>query len=70
MVGRVVRNGEVIGEVPLRYAGEKNTFAGQVPLTTIGPVELHVLAMDPANSNFGLVRRNLTVLGNPCGLTP
>ena len=46
MVARAVRDGRVINEVPLRYAGEKSTFAGRVPLPTAGPIELEVLAMD------------------------
>lgn len=62
-------DGKLLKEVPLGYAGKQSTFVGQVPLATVGQVELHVLAMDPANANFGMVRRNLTVLGNPCGLT-
>ena len=46
MVARAVQDGRVINEVPLRYAGEKSTFAGRVPLSTAGPIELEVLAMD------------------------
>jgi hypothetical protein len=57
----VVRDGKVINEVPLRYAGKKSTFAGQVPLSTAGPIELEVLAIDPANANFGMIRRKVTV---------
>lgn len=57
----MVRDDQIMEEVPLHYAGEKSTFAGQVPLITAGPMELEVLASDPANANFGLVRQRLTV---------
>lgn len=62
MIARVVRAGKVLEEVPLRYAGEKSSFAGQVPLATAGLIELEVLALDPANANFGLARQSLTVV--------
>lgn len=60
-MARVIREGRVINDVPLRYAGEKSTFTGRVPLSTAGPIELEVLAMDPANANFGMVRRVVTI---------
>ncbi len=36
-------------------------FTGRVLLSTEGPIELEVLAMDPANANFGMIRRTVTV---------
>jgi hypothetical protein len=51
----------IVAEVPLQYAGETSTFAGKIQLTTAGTFEVEVLAMDPANANFGLDRRQLEV---------
>ncbi|MFQ5664517.1 MAG: hypothetical protein ACE5HL_11885 [Terriglobia bacterium] len=62
IVARLLRDGEVVEEVPLRYAGEISTFTRRLRLTTPGPIELEVVAMDPANANFGRVRRTLTVV--------
>lgn len=56
-----MQNGKVIQEVPLQYAGKKSTFAGQIPLTAAGPLELEVLALDPPTANFGTVRRRVVV---------
>jgi hypothetical protein len=57
VVARLLRNGQVVEEVPLAFAGERSTYAGELPLSTAGPVELMVLAMDPANANFGWARQ-------------
>ncbi len=57
MVARLLRNGDVIAETTLAFAGERSTYAGELPLSTAGPVELMVLAMDPANANFGWARQ-------------
>lgn len=61
MVARALRDGQVLTEAPLSYAGKKSTFAGQVVLDSKGPAELEVLAMDPSNANFGLARRTVVV---------
>ena len=53
----MLRNGDVIAETTLAFAGERSTYAGELPLSTAGPVELMVLAMDPANANFGWARQ-------------
>ncbi len=57
MVARLLRNGDVIAETTLAFAGERSTYAGELPLSTAGPVELMVLAMDPTNANFGWARQ-------------
>lgn len=61
MVARLLRNGDVIAETTLAFAGERSTYAGELPLSTAGPVELMVLAMDPANANFGWARQEFVV---------
>ncbi len=57
MVARLLRDGDVIAETTLAFTGERSTYAGELPLSTAGPVELMVLAMDPANANFGWARQ-------------
>lgn len=58
VVARIVRDGEVVAEAPLPYAGETSTFAGSVP-SADGAAELQVLAIDPARANFGIARAPL-----------
>ncbi|MCH7764941.1 MAG: hypothetical protein IH916_00070 [Acidobacteria bacterium] len=60
-MARLLRNGDVIAETTLAFAGERSTYAGELPLSTAGPVELMVLAMDPANANFGWARQEFVV---------
>ncbi len=57
MVARLLRNGDVIAETTLAFAGERSTYAGELALSGGGVVELMVLAMDPANANFGWARQ-------------
>ena len=61
-MARLLRNGDVIAETTLAFAGERSTYAGELPLSTAGPVELMILAMDPANANFGWARQDFVVV--------
>lgn len=61
MVARLVRDDDVVIEAPLAYAGEVSTFAGALTPATPGRYEIEVLAMDPANANFGLHRRQVVI---------
>lgn len=56
VVARVVRDGEVVAESPLPFAGETSTFAGAVEAPGTGPAELQVLALDPERANVGMAR--------------
>jgi len=62
VVARLIREGNVETEVPMKYAGVLNTYSGSVPVTTAGQVELQILAMDPVNANFGLTHEDLTII--------
>ena len=62
VVARVVREGNVEAEVPMKYAGVQNTYAGNVSVTSPGRIELQVLALEPVNANFGLTRQDLTII--------
>lgn len=61
VVARLVREGEVVAEAPLRYTGEQSTFGG--PLTAPGPgaYTLQVLASHPERANFGLAARAVSI---------
>ncbi len=61
MVARLLRDGDVIAETTLAFAGERSTYAGELVLSGGGVVELMVLAMDPANANFGWARQDFVV---------
>jgi hypothetical protein len=62
VVARLIREGNVETEVPMKYAGVLNTYSGSVPVTAAGQVELQILAMDPVNANFGLTHEDLTIV--------
>ncbi len=56
-MARLLRDGDVIAETTLAFAGGRSTYAGELVLSSGGVVELMVLAMDPANANFGWARQ-------------
>jgi hypothetical protein len=62
VVARLLRDGKVESEIPMTYAGVQNTFHADVPVTAAGPLELQVLAMDPASANFGMNREAIAVV--------
>jgi hypothetical protein len=62
VVARLLRDGKVESEIPMTYAGVQNTFHTDVPVTAAGPLELQVLAMDPASANFGMTREAIAVV--------
>jgi len=62
VVARLMREGTMEAEIPMHYAGVQNTYTGSIPSAAPGQIELQVLALDPANANFGLTREDLTIL--------
>jgi hypothetical protein len=62
VVARLIREGNIEAEIPMRYAGVQNTYTGAVPTAVPGRIELQILAMDPVNANFGLTREDLTII--------
>lgn len=62
VVARLLRDGKVESEIPMTYAGVQNTFHADVPVTVAGPLELQVLAMDPASANFGMNREAIAIV--------
>lgn len=64
VVARVVREGTEVLETDLAYAGVRNTFASTLTVDEPGPVQIQVLALDPDRANFGIVKRDATVVGS------
>lgn len=58
---RLLRDGAVVGEAPLAYAGEASIYAGQLPLPAAGSYVLEVVAATPERASFGVVRRRVTI---------
>src|SRR5258708_32829119 len=61
VVARLIREGNVEAEVPMKYAGVQNTYSGSVPATAAGQIELQILALDPVNANFRSSHEGLTL---------
>jgi len=59
---RMIREGVVVAETPLEYAGSTSTFSGRLTGHEPGAFELQVIAQDPDRANFGWVARPITVL--------
>jgi hypothetical protein len=55
----VERDGKSAPAVPLAYAGQQNTFAGQIELKDAGDYVVDIYAYDPANGNTGVERIRL-----------
>jgi hypothetical protein len=62
VVARLLRDGKVESEIPMKYAGVQNTFHVDVPVTTPGSMELQVLALDPGSANFGMMREAIAIV--------
>src|SRR5580700_6319254 len=62
VVARLLRDGKVESEIPMAYAGVQNTFHVDVPVTSSGPLELQVLALDPGSANFGMTREAIAIV--------
>jgi hypothetical protein len=58
----IFRDGDVIGTVPLTYAGESNKFAGTVEVHSSGTYDLRVYAYDPRTGNTGVDRTVIRVV--------
>lgn len=58
---RLRRDGGVVGEARLAYAGEASIYAGELPIPSAGRYELEVVAATPERASFGVVRRRVTI---------
>lgn len=64
VTARLVRDGRVVQESEMTYAGETSVFEGSLTPPAAGTYELEVVAADGERANFGLVRRELRA-GDP-----
>jgi hypothetical protein len=62
VVARVLRDGKIESETPMTYAGVQNTFHVNVTAAAAGPVELQILALDPASANFGMMHEAVALV--------
>jgi hypothetical protein len=62
VVARLLRDGKVLSETPMTYAGVQNTFHANVSPGDAGATELQVLALDPGSANFGMTREAVAVV--------
>ena len=63
VLARLLRDGAVVREVPLAYAGEASTYAGELPIPEGGTYVLELLAATPERASFGVVRRRINLAG-------
>lgn len=61
ITARLLRDGRVVAEAPLPYAGETSTYAGSVVPPGPGSYRLEVLAADRVQPNAGLASLDLVV---------
>lgn len=54
VVARLVRDGSLVAEVPLAFAGATSTFSATTSVAEAGSIEILVVASDPGKGNFGL----------------
>lgn len=59
--GMVKRNGKMIAEFDLNYAGEASQFAGSLQLEQPGSYDISVYAYDPHTGNTGLDRTTINL---------
>ncbi|WP_263787548.1 hypothetical protein [Salinibacter grassmerensis] len=57
---QLLRDGAVVAEGPLSFAGTTNEYAGTVPVPDGGATRLRVMAQDADRVNFGSVTMSLT----------
>lgn len=63
VTARLLRQGRVVAEAPLSYAGRPSRFEGKVAAPAPGAYRLVVLASDPGSANFGRAERPVRVGG-------
>lgn len=61
ITGQLLRDGEVVSEAPLTYAGTTSTYRGSIEAPGPGEYELRVIAVEAAEANAGMVVRTVTI---------
>lgn len=57
----LLRDGEVVADAPLEYAGQTNRFGGEIRAPEAGSYTLEILASDAAKANFGRAHQPIAV---------
>ncbi len=58
-----MRNGRILAEAPMHYAGETSEFEGELTPPEPGNYELQVIGMEPSKTNFGMDRQAIHIGG-------
>lgn len=58
---RAVRDGEIVGEWPMEFAGATSVYRTSVTLDMAGEYELQVFVIDAAKGNTGMATRTIAV---------
>lgn len=61
VLARLTRDGTVVREVALRYAGEPSLYAGELRTPESGRYALEIVAARPERATFGAARREVRV---------
>jgi hypothetical protein len=61
ITARLVRDGAVIREALLAYAGKESEYRGELAQVDPGEYMLEIIAAAPSSATFGIVRRRVTV---------
>jgi len=62
IVAVIMRGHHVLDTLALTYAGKRNTYHATATVEQPGPIQIQVVAMDPAKANFGMATRTVDVL--------
>jgi len=61
VVARLLRDGSLVTEVPLRFAGTTSTYSARATVREAGSLEIRVFAKEGDKGNFGTARRFVEV---------
>jgi hypothetical protein len=61
ITARLLKNGKIVQEIPLEYAGQSSTYTGKLSHDAAGNFEIEVLASDASNINFGIVKQQIAI---------
>jgi len=61
ITARALRDGEVVGEWPMEYAGTTSEFTASATLDAVGQFELQVISIDTSKANAGIATGRVIV---------
>lgn len=57
----IKKDGKLIAEAPMKYAGKTSQFSGSFDVTGAGAYEITVYAYDPSNGNTGVDKTTVII---------